>query len=130
MNLIRTSIVESSQAHPSKDFPFANPYQHDDDNEAKYCQSYEEWHKQCLGQGLESPKISSCSFYFFFVKKFKPFLDDMELKLDCEYDYNSFTCKPIGWKDPTGYSCRLYQNSNWCNEKGINRTLTVVTKKL
>ena len=58
MNFIRTSIVESSQAHPSKDFPFDDPKQHDD-NEAKYCLFYEDWHRQCLGQGLESPKISS-----------------------------------------------------------------------
>ena len=45
-----------------------------------------------------------------------PCLDNMELDLDCAYDYNSLTCEPVGWKDPTGYSCRLYQNSHYCND--------------
>ena len=63
MNFIRALIDESSQAHPSKDFPFADPFQHHDEGEADYCQAFEIWRRECLGKGLESSKIF-CVIYF------------------------------------------------------------------
>ena len=48
-----------------------------------------------------------------------PSLDDTKLKLiprDCRFE-NVFTCYTI-WEDPEGESCEIYQDNNYCTDKG------------
>ena len=55
----------------------------------------------------------------FFIVILNPSLDDTKLKLipqDCHFE-NVFTCKTI-WEDPEGESCKIYQDNNYCTDKG------------
>ena len=89
------------------------------DDEARwFCDAYGEWRDKCLDLGSKSQKIAFkisnfCARKIFIVN---PFLDKTKLKLNCQ-SKNAITCKTI-WEDPKGESCTIYQDKNYCTDKG------------
>ena len=54
-----------------QDFPFGPNENgpHDNEDEANYCEAFERWRQECLGQDLKSPNISCRTFLSIYLVK-------------------------------------------------------------